>query len=118
MKKDLGKIAEDILDKSDSLPDTAFEWASLYPYLSAFLLMLVGYFVASLNLSQYLRKKDNRPNPLHQKIKEAKDEKALLKLLLSRDNPSYTAYITTLEEALYHDRKVSLQEIKERLLTL
>lgn len=109
---------KDILDKEDSLPDTAFNGDTLLPYLNGLLLFLAGYFVANFKLLQYFSKKKTNQNPLHQKIKDAKDEKALLKLLLGANLTSFAPHISTLEDVLYHDRKVSLKEIKDALLTV
>jgi len=109
-------LVKDILDKENSLPDAAFEWSTLLPYLNSLLLFLAGYFVAKLNPLQYLTKKQTTQNPLHQKIKDAKDEKALLQLLLSQNKTSFSPHITMLEDGLYHAKKTSLKAIKDALL--
>ena len=111
-------IAKDILDEKNSLPDAAFDWNNLLPYLNALLLFLAGFVVAKLNLLERFRKKQTTLNPFHQKIKASKDEKTLLKLLLSENDPRFSPYIIALEKAIYHDKRTSLKTIKDALLTL
>ncbi len=106
-----------LLDAEDSLPDTAFNWASLLPIINGLVLFVAGFITAKLNLLEKWRKKMPQENPMHLKIKEVKEAKSLLKLLLSTKNNAYKEEIRALEDIIYHDSKESLKAIKEKLLT-
>lgn len=105
-----------LLDEKDSYPTTAFDWESLLPYLNGFLLMLSGFIIAKLDPMQYLKKSQKLQNPIHQKIKDAKDEKSLLRVLLSSHANRYKPFIDELEKSIYDNKKCDLNKIKASLL--
>jgi len=112
----LHKEAKDVLDKSSSLPDSAFNYKTLLPYLNGFLLFIAGYFFAKLNLLSYLRPKQKTEDAFIKAVKKAKDEKSLLQILLAANNKTHTPFIQALEASLYAGKKTSLSKIKEALL--
>ncbi len=107
---------KNLLDEKDSYPTTAFDWEDLLPYLNSFLFMLAGFIIAKLDLIQYLKKSQKQKDPMHQKIKESKDEKTLLRVLLSSTSPKYRPFIQQLEDSIYENRKCDLLKIKASLL--
>ncbi len=107
---------KDLVDAKDSLPQRSFDIASLLPYLNALFLFLAGYLFAKIDVGGLIRKKRAPIHPYHDKIKATKDEKALLRLLLSLDKREFKPTIIELEEAIYKGKKVDLKAIKERLL--
>lgn len=109
---------DNLLDEKDSYPTTAFDWESLLPYLNGFLLMLSGFIIAKLDLMQYLKKSKKQQNPMHKKIKDAKDEKSLLRLLLSSHENRYRPFIDELESSIYDNKKCDLNKIKASLSEL
>jgi hypothetical protein len=108
----------DKLDKTNSHPEKENDMTKLLPYLNGLLLFLAGFAVAKLDILRFLRKKSTPIHPYHDKIKSAKDEKALLRLLLSLDKKHFKPTIIKLEEAIYTDKKIDLKALKERLLKL
>ena len=108
---------KEILDSKNSLPNTALNWENFISYINSVLLFLAGYLIAKLNPLQYLVKKQPSQNPLHQKIKDCKDEKSLLKLLLSENSQDFKGAISTLEACIYHGEKASFKKIKDALLS-
>ncbi len=108
--------AKNLLDQKDSYPTIAFDWGSLLPYLNGFLLMLSGFIIAKLDLIQYLKKSQKQHDPMQQKIKDAKDEKSLLRVLLSSHENRYKPFINELEESIYSNKKCDLNKIKALLL--
>ncbi len=108
---------KELLDTKNSLPDSAFDWRAALPFVNGLLLFLAGFLVAKFNLLKKWQKKTPRENPMYLKIKETKDARSLLKLLLNSKDNKYQKEIKALEEILYHGKKESLKEIKETLLT-
>jgi hypothetical protein len=109
---------KNLLDEKDSYPTSAFDWESLLPYLNGFLLMLSGFIIAKLDPMQYLKKHQTKQNSMHKKIKDAKDEKSLLRVLLSSQKNSYKPFIDELELSSYNNKKCDLNKIKASLLEL
>jgi len=109
---------DNLLDEKDSYPTTAFDWESLLPYLNGFLLMLSGFIIAKLDLMQYLKTSKKQQNPMQQKIKDAKDEKSLLRVLLSSGENRYRPFIDELESSIYDNKKCNLNKLKASLSEL
>jgi hypothetical protein len=109
---------KNLLDEKDSYPVTAFDWDKLLPYLNGLLLFLAGFAVAKLDLLKYLKKTEPQLNPINTKIKKAKDEKELLKVLLSSYKNCYNQYIKQLEESIYEQKRCDFPKLKDELLKL
>ncbi|MCH9813234.1 MAG: BatD family protein [Epsilonproteobacteria bacterium] len=105
-----------LLDAEDSHPVKTFVKADYLSYLNGVLLFLAGFAVAKISPMLYRRRKVSAQNPLQERIKRAKDEKALLQLLLGTTDPIYKPYITMLEETLYGHKSHTLKSIKDALL--
>jgi hypothetical protein len=50
---------------------------------------------------------------LIQKIRNCKDEKALLQVLIAADNKRFTSCIETLESSLYGNGKINFNKVKQ-----
>jgi hypothetical protein len=110
--------SSNLLDSTDSYPTSAFDYSKLLPYLNALLLFLAGFISAKLDWKKYL-KKDKPIVPLMvEKIAKTRDEKALLKLLLSSNKKEYKPYIKQLEESIYEQKKLDFRKLKEELSKL
>jgi len=108
---------ERLLDKTDTPAplQNPFAWVkSLWGYLVVF---LAGYFTASL-LKWQKKEQPRKADPLVEKITHANDAKHLLQILMAQDASRFSSPISQLEEALYHNTKINLQEIKKEAIGL
>ena len=105
-----------LVDTVNSYPDTALTLISFAPYLYGTLFFLAGFLAARYNLFGILKRPSKRENPYHDSIQRCTDAKSLLQLLLSHEDKKADESIKALEEALYHDKQIDLEAIKERLL--
>ena len=106
-----------LLDKSDSYPSSGVDISKILPYLNAILLFLAGYLSSHFNLFKKVQKVQKKDD-FKDKIKECKDEKELLKLLLLQNQKRYTPFIEELEDMIYNSKKGSIRSIKDRLSDL
>ena len=106
---------KNLLDAKNSYPTTAFDWESLLPYVNGIIFLLAGFITAKLDILTYLKKRKKSQSPVDKKIKEAKDEKELLKVLLSFNSTKYKDAIDKLEMSIYEDKKVDFNTIKVSL---
>jgi hypothetical protein len=106
-----------LLDKSDSYPSSGFDIDKVLPYLNAILLFLAGYLSSHFDLFKKVQKVQKNDD-FKDKIKECKDEKELLKLLLSQNQKRYTPFIEELEDMIYRSKSGSIRSIKDRLSDL
>jgi hypothetical protein len=105
-----------LLDDNDSYP-SSFEIGKILPYINAILLFLAGYLTSHFGLfsrSKKVKKVDN----FKDKITSTKDEKELLKLLLSQNDRRYSPFVEELEDMIYRSKRGSLRLIKDRLSDL
>lgn len=105
-----------LLDEKDSYPTKAFVWSDYTPYLNAILLFFAGFLAAKMTSFDFRKKGSQSPDPIIKKIKAAKDEKALLQLLLSTTDPVYKPYIEMLEDSIYGQKRDTLKAVKDALL--
>ena len=105
-----------LVDAKDSLPQKGFDFTKLLPYLNGLLLFLAGFGVAKLDIGRFFRKQSTPTHPYHDRLKACKDEKTLLRLLLSLDEKRFKPTIIELEQAIYADKKVDFKALKEQLL--
>lgn len=84
-------------------------------YLDYLLLFIAGFAVQKLLVHVSFRALNKREAFVNQ-VKMSKNPKDLLKFLLSEDVKMFKSEIKVLEGMLYHDRKVSLAEIKKAIL--
>ncbi len=104
--------AANILDKKDSYPSSAFNWSDYLPYLNALLLFISGFIVAKLDLLKFINKGQNNKDQICEKIKNSKDKKALLQILLSSHEKRFKPMIKELESSIYGKQKCDLKKIK------
>jgi hypothetical protein len=105
------------LDEKDSYPTSAFDLSSFISYIYGSLFFVAGFLVSKFELLRYL-KKESTFNPMIKKIESSKDEKALLKLLLSSNKKEYKPYIKQLEESIYEQKKLDFRKLKDELSKL
>ena len=106
---------KELLDTIDSPKVWKADWSWLTTLMGYLIVFGAGYLTA---LSWKWRKKSLRgkTNPLADKIQNAKDEKALLQLLMATDSQDFNANIEKLETYLYGDGKINLKKVKQEIL--
>lgn len=105
-----------LVDNLSSYPETSITLSVLLPYLYGTLFFLAGFLAARYDIVRYLHLPSKKENPYHDSIKQCTDTKSLLRVLLAHEDKKANESIKALEEALYHDKQIDLEEIKERLL--
>lgn len=102
----------DTIDSPDILKE---EWSWLRNTLGYLMVFIAGYLTAvSVKWSPKTRKE--KYNPLKEKIEKCNSEKALLQLLISREQKDFTHTIEKLESSLYGDGKINFKRVKQDLL--
>jgi len=109
--------ADTLVDAKDSYPTSAVDWDSLYSFFIGFLFVLAGFLFSLFNPLKYIKKDKISQNYLLKKIEETKDEKELLRVLLSQDK-KYNDIVKQLEESIYGDKKMDFMDIKAKLSKL
>ncbi|MBD3789580.1 MAG: BatD family protein [Campylobacterales bacterium] len=108
---------QDLVDKVD-LPKPArndFTWITS---LAAYLLVFVaGFFSAKIIRFTPRAKTASQIDVLTGQIRDAKDAKELLQLLLATNDSQYASGITILEKALYSNDTIDLKKIKKEIST-
>lgn len=104
------------LDSSDSHPSDAFSFEKYSQIFNAILLFSAGFLSAKWIRLEWFRRKKRDKDPLKAKIAETKDEKELLRLLLSQTDTTFRVYIEALEDSLYGDKPSRFSAIKDSLL--
>ncbi len=101
-----------LVDTVDA-PDIAKEdWSWLSTLLGYIVAFFAGYITAlSWKWNKKKRQKEN--HPLIQKIRNCKDEKALLQVLIAADNTHFTSSIEKLEAFLYGNGKINFNKVKQ-----
>ncbi len=101
-----------LVDTVDA-PDIAKEdWSWLSTLLGYIVAFFAGYITA-LSWKWGKRKRQKENHPLIQKIRNCKDEKALLQVLIAADNTHFTSSIEKLEAFLYGNGKINLNKVKQ-----
>jgi len=105
-----------LVDSVDNPPsikqEKNFEWLSnFFNYLIVF---ISGYLTA-LSLKWKKRSKKIEKNILTTKIKNAKDEKELLKILMANDSQKFSKEIEVLEKSIYGQKKCDFKKIQKSL---
>jgi hypothetical protein len=105
---------EDILDDSDSLPDTSLSIKDILPFINGILIFIAGYLTAKLKLLD-LFKRTKQPLQKESKLQKAKTPKELLRLLLSTQKREFEPFIKELEEHIYKGKKLNFTKLKDEL---
>lgn len=104
-----------LVDTVDA-PDIAKEdWSWLSTLLGYVVAFFAGYITA-LSWRWKKKKSQKEDHPLVQKIRNCKDEKALLQVLIAADNTHFTSSIEKLESSLYGNGKINLNKVKQDAL--
>ena len=100
-----------LVDTVDAPEIAKEDWSWLSTLLGYIVAFFAGYITAlSWKWSKKKRQKEN--HPLIQKIRNCKDEKALLQVLIAADNTHFTSSIEKLEAFLYGNGKINLNKVK------
>jgi len=103
---------EELIDKVN-VPSTKIDLSAYIHYLYYLLTFISGFITAKL-----IRLPKRRTNKEKgEKIKAAKSEKALLEVLMMSDKDLFSVEIEALEEAVYKAQKISLSDMKKRILS-
>ncbi len=113
--KDL--VAQDILDKSDTF-DKDIDFDEYKSFFAYFLWFLSGFFAALFlpTLKRRFFKPNREKSAFIQRVKDTKDFKSLLKIVILEDQKLYKKEIERIERCIYEAGKDSLSEIKKSIL--
>ena len=113
---DIQEVAADsLVDKVDS-PDVLKEdWSWLSTLLGYIVVFAAGYLTA-LSWKWKKRQIHKEDHPLIHKIRNCKDEKALLQVLIAADSKGFTSSIEKLESSLYGNGKINFNKVKQDAL--
>jgi len=104
-----------LVDKIDSPKPFSTDWSWLINILGYLVVFASGYLTAtSLRWNKRSSYKAHT-HPHKEMIASAKDEKALLQVLISLDAKQYTSTIEMLEDSLYGHDKIDLKALKKKL---
>jgi len=87
----------------------------LTTFLNYLLVFIAGYLTA-LSFKWKQRSQKIEENILTTKIKNSKDEKELLQILIANDIQNFSEEIEALEKSVYYNEKCNFKEIKKSLL--
>jgi len=99
----------DTVDAPDSVKE---DWSWLSTLLGYVIAFFAGYITA-LSWKWSKKKRQKEDHPLIQKIRDCKDEKALLQVLIAADHTDFTSSIEKLEASLYGNGKINLNKVKQ-----
>ena len=108
-----------LLDKVDSPSASDKDWSWVQRFLNYLLVFLAGMITAFIYKEGKQRLKPRGDNPHHvliEKIKQSKDIKTLLQVLLSHDVKTFKKTIEEIEKTLYGKEKTSLKVLKQQAL--
>ncbi len=108
-----------LLDKVDRPIVKQSDWSWLQSLLKYLFVFGVGFFSAYIYKEAKTWKKTKKSHPqaaLMRKIKQSKDAKALLQVLLSHDVKKFQKEIDALEGLLYGKETKSLRQIKQEVM--
>ena len=104
-----------LIDKEDSPKPSEIDFSWLSSLFSYIVVFIAGYFTA-LSIKWRVRTKRVDSNLFKTKIKECRDEKELLQLLMATDNTKFKEEIEELEGIIYGRSGKSFKEIQSKLV--
>lgn len=104
--------SHDLVDTVDAPEIAQEDWSWLRTLLGYIVAFFAGYITA-LSLKWSKRKRQKEHHPLVQKIRNCKDEKALLQVLIAADHKHFTSSIEKLEAFLYGNGKINFNKVKQ-----
>lgn len=110
---DIEQVSTKRLVDTVDAPDVAKEdWSWLSTLLGYIVAFFAGYITAlSWKWSKRKRQKEN--DPLIEKIRNCKDEKALLQVLIAANHTHFASSIEKLESFLYGNGKINFNKVKQ-----
>jgi len=110
---DIQKVTtHSLVDKIDSPAVLKEDWSWLNTLLGYIVVFSAGYLTA-LSWKWKNKQVQKENHPLIQKIQHCKDEKALLQVLMAVDSKHFTSSIEKLEDSLYRNGKINLNQVKQ-----
>jgi len=113
---DITKIEQaHLLDKSN-MPEaltTKWSWVEELGTLLKYLIVFMAGYLSALTFKWGKSKQTRQDNPLKTKIQNAKDERALLQILMSTDSKRFKTSIEKLEASLYAHGKINFRQVKQ-----
>lgn len=112
----------DLLDKTNSPNVLKHDW--LWPsHMLTYLFVFIAGILTALSWKWTKKIPKDKNNPLINKVKNAKDAKALLQVLLANDSHHFSKNIEILENCLYADAKIKingkrLNKIKQEVMDI
>jgi hypothetical protein len=104
-----------LIDKTDDPEPLESDWSWLGSLLSYLIIFGAGYLTA-VSLKWKKKILPQTDDPFKEKIKNCKDEKSLLQLLMATDSKKFTESIGKLENGLYGNAKINFKKIKQNVL--
>lgn len=110
---DIEQVESSHLVDTVDAPDIAKEdWSWLSSLLGYIVAFFAGY-MTSFSWKWNKKKREKENHPLIQKIRNCKDEKALLQVLIAADHSDFSSSIEKLEDSLYGNGKINLNKVKQ-----
>lgn len=106
-----------LVDKIDNPKSLSIDWGWLVSLLTYLLVFIAGY-LTSMSWKWAKKTKVQAEHPLKEKIKNAKDHKALLQILMAHDPHRFHVFIKALEDSLYGHGKMNLSKVKQEVIDL
>jgi len=104
-----------LIDKEDNPKPLSSDFSWVGNFLSYLIVFIAGYLTA-LSTKWRVREKRVKENIFKTKVKECKNEKELLQLLLAHDYQKFQKEIEQLEESLYHGAESNFKGIQTELI--
>ena len=108
---------DSLVDRVDSPPLLKSDFTWIKNLLSYLIVFMAG-FLTAYTLKWHKRSNVKIDNPLIDKIKNTKNTKALLQLLMATDAQRFAPAIEKLENAYTKDAKINLSKVKEEAIDL
>ena len=104
-----------LVDTVDAPEIAKEDWSWLSTLLGYTVTFFAGY-ITSFSWRWSKKKREKESHPLVEKIRNCKDEKALLQVLIAADHSDFSSSIEKLEDSLYGNGKINLNKVKQDAL--
>jgi len=108
---------ESLVDNVDTPAVAKVDWSWL-PYALQYLLVFFSGVLSAWAWKWQKKATQTKQQPLIHKIRETKEARQLLQLLLAQDSKRFAKSIESLEKALYQDGKINLSKVKKEAIDL
>ena len=106
---------EELIDKRDFPIVERVDWSGIEEILSYLLFFGAGY-LSAMSI-KWKRKESKKESSFEKRVKECRDKKELLQLLMSKNSKQFSFAIEALEGDLYRGQKIDFKEIKSKITT-